>query len=98
MSRFSIEGITGSVLLLAGLVALRAATTPAMPESDSAIPAAVSEQVTVDGVHPAVQRILASIGSAEVLTAEEMAQIPPTVARVLLDRGVVLALGPGGDR
>jgi len=86
------------VVLVAGIVAVQAATTPADPAGDSVITSAVSGSVTIEGLDPSVQRVLQVNGSAQVLTAAEMAEIPDAVARTLIERGVVLTLESGAGR
>ena len=96
MSRFSIQGITGFVVFIAGIVAFHAATTPTSSASDSAVPP-VSELVAGENMDPSVLRVLEAYGSAQAVTPEEMAQIPPTVARTLMEHGVALVLDSEGS-
>ena len=95
MSRFSIQGVTGLVVFVAGIVAFHAATDMTSSPSDPAMPARVSEPVTGESLNPSVRRVLEVHGSA--LTPEEMAQIPPTVARTLMEHGVALVLHSDGS-
>jgi len=92
LSRFSIQGVTGLVVFVAGIVAFHAATDATSSPSDPAMPATVSKPVTGESLNPSVRRVLEVHGSAQALTPEEMAQIPPTVARTLLEHGVALVL------
>ena len=97
MSRFSIHGVTGLAVLIAGLVALQASTTPVTSASESVPPVPVSGPTTIEGLDPSIQRVLQSDGWARVLTAAELAAIPPTVARTLVEYGAALTLPSGGN-
>jgi hypothetical protein len=92
LSRPSIQGITGFVVFVAGIVALHAATTPTDAVGDSVITSSGSGPETIEGLDPSVQRVLQVSGSAQLLTAEEMAEIPDVVARALSEHGVALTL------
>jgi hypothetical protein len=61
------------------------------------MPATVLEPVTGESLNPSVRRVLEVHGSAQALTPEEMAQIPPTVARTLMEHGVALVLHSDGS-
>ena len=97
MSRFSIQGVTGLVVFVAGIVAFHAATDMTSSPSDPAMPARVSEPVTGESLNPSVRRVLEVHGSAQALTPEEMAQIPPAVARTLMEHGVGIVLDSDGS-
>ena len=97
MSRFSIQGVTGLVVFVAGIVAFHAATDMTSSPSDPAIPATVLSPVTGENLDPSVLRVLEAYGSAQAVTPEEMAQIPPTVARTLMEHGVALVLDSDGS-
>jgi len=97
LSRFSIHGATGLVVFIAGLIALQVSTTPVTSASGSGVPVRESAPATIEGLDPSVQRVLQRDGWARVLTAEELAAIPPTVARTLVEYGAALALPSGGS-
>ncbi len=63
----------------------------------SVVPVRVSGPATIEGLDPSVQRVLQSEGWARVLTTEELAAIPPTVARTLVEYGAALTLPLGGN-
>ncbi|MET0695877.1 MAG: hypothetical protein ABWZ58_00495 [Acidimicrobiia bacterium] len=97
MSRPSIQGLTGLVVFIAGILALHATTTG--PGSSESVDTPVgSEAATIQGMDLSVLRALESEGRARVLTAEEQATIPATVARTLIEHGAALTLPSGGDR
>ena len=97
MSRPSIQGLTGLVVFIAGIFALHA-TTNAPRSSDVANPPLVSEPAAIQGMDLSVQRALENDAWARPLTAEELATIPATVARTLVEHGTALTLSSGGDR
>ena len=82
----------GLVVFVAGVVAFYAATDMTSSPSEPAMPATVSEPVTGESLDPSVRRVLEFHGSAQTLTPEEMAQIPPTVARTLIEHEAALVL------
>jgi hypothetical protein len=92
LSRFSIQGVIGLVVFVAGIVAFHAATDMTSSPSEPAMPATVSEPMTGESLNPSVRRVLEFHGSAQALAPEEMAQIPPTVARTLIEHQVALVL------
>jgi hypothetical protein len=98
LSRFSIPSVTGLAVFIAGLIALHVSTTPVVSASDSVVPASVSEPAAIEGLDPSVQRVLQGDGWARVLTADELAAIPATVARTLIEHGAALSLPYGGNR
>ena len=96
MSRLSIP--TGLAVLLAGLIALHASTSDmASTAGESVNTPVVSEPVAIEGLDPSVLMSLQVAGSAQVLTDDEMADISPAVARILIDHGVALTVESGGD-
>jgi hypothetical protein len=97
LSRFSIHGVTGLAVLIAGLIALQVSTTPATSASGSGVPVRESAPAAIEGLDPSVQRVLQSEGWARVLTTAELAAIPPTVARTLVKYGAALTLPHGGN-
>ena len=97
MSRPSIQGLTGLVVFIAGIVALHATTT-ASRSSDFVNAPVVSEPALIQGMDLSVQSALESAGWARMLTAEELASIPATVTRTLIEQGAALTLPTDGDR
>ena len=98
MSRFSYQGVAGVVVLIGGLIALHFSTAPVVSTSDSTVPVPVSEPLAIEGFDPSVQRVLQVDGWARILTPEETASIPPTVARTLSEHGAGLTISSGADR
>ena len=98
MSRLSIQGLTGSVVFIAGILALHTTTTPASSATDSVIRPSVSEPSAIEGLDPSVQKVLQVDGWARVLTTEELATIPATVARTLIEHDAALTLPSGGNQ
>ena len=84
------------MVFVAGIVAFHAASDMTSSPSETAMPATVSEPVTGERLNPSVRRVLEVHGSAQALTPEEMAQIPPSVARTLMDHDVALVLDSDG--
>jgi len=97
LSRPSIQGITGLVVFIAGILALHATTT-APGSGDFSNPPVVPEPAAIQGMDLSVQRALEKEGWARVLTAEELATIPAAVAQTLIEQGVALTPPLGGDR
>ena len=99
--------VSGLLVLVSGVavlytVAVRPAESVA---SEPVVPTTLSSPADlplppISGLRPPVQRVLHAAGLAATLTPDEMAQIPPEVARVLTNYGVTLAvpepLGSGG--
>ena len=77
------HGITGFVVFVAGIVAVHANDTPRTQWATPSLTSSVSRPETIEGLDPSVQRVLQVSGSAQLLTAEEMAEIPDVVARAL---------------
>jgi hypothetical protein len=99
LSRLSLQGLTGMAVLVAGLISLHAATTPAEePVGQSPVTVGEPTSVAIEGVHPSVQRALRAYGSASFLTGEEMTELPEAVARTLIHHGVTLAVPSGGGQ
>ncbi|HEX2404232.1 MAG TPA: hypothetical protein VHM29_05975 [Acidimicrobiia bacterium] len=98
MSRFSIPAVTGLAVFIAGLIALHVSTTPVVSASDSVIPASVPGPAAIEDLDPSVQRVLQDDGWARVLTADELAAIPATVARTLIEHGAALVLPSDRNR
>jgi hypothetical protein len=96
LRRAPIQGLTGLVVLIAGIFALHATTT-APRSSDSVHTPVVSEPAAIQGMDLSVQRALESEGRARVLTADELATIPAAVARTLIEHDAALTF-LSGDR
>ena len=101
MSRSAVHTLIGLCLFTLGLVALYAASSPGRAET---IPAPIEAPVVtigpvapIDGVGPAVERVLAEAGRAGPPTPEESAQIPDHVMAVLVENGVALVVPTGGE-
>lgn len=100
MSRLSPQGVTGLFVLLAGLavVYVIAATPEIEPLPEPVRVAPPVAQVTevpppaMEGVDPAVQRVLYASGRAEAFRADQLTELPPEVARVLVSYGVTLTV------
>jgi hypothetical protein len=107
LSRLPQQAITGVFVLVAGLVVLFAVVI-APGERAAPVTATVPATVApagdgsplIQGLDPAVQRVLYSSGLTETLTPDEMAEVPAEVARVLIHYGATLAipLNAGGER
>jgi len=108
LSRLTPQGVTGLFVLVAGLavVYVIAVTPEADPVTEPVVVSPVGAPVTevpppaVEGVDPAVQRVLYASGRAEAFRADQLTQLPPEVARVLVSHGVTLAVpeNEGADR
>jgi len=93
------QTITGLLVLIAGVFVVYAATPG--PEVE---PVAGPAVVTVDAipapeahpglgdVAPVVQRVLFASGKAETLGVDQLTELPPEVARVLIQYGATLAI------
>jgi len=90
LSRVSIP--TGLALLLTGLIALQASMTSASAVGDPVNTTVVSEPLLIEGLDPSVVRALQVDGSAQVLTDDEMANLPPAVTRILIEHGAALTV------
>lgn len=98
MSRLTPQGVTGLFVLLAGLavVYVIAVTPETAPVTEAVVVSSQGAQVTevpppaLKGVDPAVQRVLFASGRAEAFRADQLTQLPPEVARVLVSYGVTL--------
>jgi hypothetical protein len=100
--------VTGLFVLLAGLavvyvIAVTPETGPVIETARVAPPVAQETEVpppALEGVDPAVQRVLYASGRAEAFRADQLTQLPPEVARVLVSHGVTLTVPAtdGGDR
>jgi hypothetical protein len=110
LSRFSVQVAAGLFVLVAGLTVVYAVVVAPKPEPQPATeqlvrsspPTQVVEvpPPTLGGVDPAVQRVLYSTGRAEAFRADELTQLPPEVARVLVFYGatITVPIGAGGGR
>jgi hypothetical protein len=93
LSRLSPQGVTGLFVLVAGLAVVYAIAVA--PDRGSATETVVSlrpQAQVVEGVDAAVQRVLYSSGHAEAFRADELTQLPPEVARVLVFYGATLTV------
>jgi hypothetical protein len=109
LSHLSLQSVSGAFALIAGVAVVIAMVAgpgdvEAVPEPTSAsIPDnAIVEVVppSIEGVDPAVQLVLHASGKAEVLRADQLSDLPPEVARVLVYYGATLAIPtapPGGQ-
>jgi hypothetical protein len=109
LSHLSLQSVSGAFALIAGVAVVIAMVAgpgdvEAVPEPTSAsIPDnAIVEVVppSIEGVDPAVQRVLYASGKAEVLRADQLSDLPPEVARVLVYFGATLAIptAPAGGQ
>jgi hypothetical protein len=95
--------VTGLFVLVAGLavVYVIAVTPETEPVAVSPAGAEVTEvpPPALEGVDAAVQRVLYAGGRAEAFRADQLTQLPPEVARVLVSYGVTLTVPAteGGD-
>ena len=88
---------TGVALLsLAGFLVLRPQPAPQVVEGAAPEPAIVAATTTaaplLESVGPSVSRVLAQSGNTEVVDPEDLADLPGSVVRVLIDRQAVLTL------
>jgi hypothetical protein len=91
--------VTGLFVLVAGLAVVYVIAVT--PQGEPVIEPIVSPrgaQVTevpppaLEGVDPAVQRVLYASGRAEAFRADQLTQLPPEVARVLVSYGAILTV------
>lgn len=101
MSRISPQTLSGLFVLLAGLAVVYviavgpgATEAPSEVTSTSLAGAPVLEVAppNLEGVDPAIQRVLYASGKAEALRVDQISELPPEVARVLASFGVTLAV------
>jgi hypothetical protein len=100
LSRIPLQIAAGLFVLLAGLIVVYAgiAASGAQPVAQQVVPAPSPTQVvevpppTLEGVDPAVQRVLYSTGRAEAFRADELTQLPQEVARVLASYGATITV------
>ena len=98
MGRDSFGVLTGLAVLVTGLVAvvmLIGPTDDVVVDPSSSITVAEPEPVTattadLPGVGPSVTRVLLWGGGAELADAGDLALLPPSVARVLIEYGLPL--------
>ena len=90
MSRLSIP--TGLAVLLTGLIALHASTTPDVVSTVGEPAVVAPVPMTMGELDPSVKRVLLADGSAALLSPDEMTQLPDAVARALIDHGITLTL------
>lgn len=108
MSHVSLQSVSGAFALIAGLAVVVAVIAgpddvPTVPE-----PAPVSVTDTaarevaapsIEGVDPAVERVLYAGGKAVMLRGDQLSELPAEVARVLVQFGATLAIptDPAGE-
>lgn len=84
-----------ALMALAGFLVLRPQPVQ-VAEPDVPAPRAIEATSTtaplVESLPESVSRVLADSGSAQVVDAGELAEVPDSVARVLIDRRAVLTL------
>lgn len=107
MSRLSPQAISGLFVLFAGLAVVYAMASGPGDVEAAPEPTAVSFANTsvvevsppsLEGVDLAVQRVLYASGKAEALRVDELSELPPEVARILVYYGATLTVptGPAG--
>jgi len=107
LSRLSPQAISGLLVLLAGLSVVYLVATGQSEVPTSSAPEAVSLPATLvvevqppslEGVDLAVQRVLYASGKAEALRVDELTELAPEVARVLVYYRATLTIpaGPAG--
>jgi hypothetical protein len=110
LSRFPLQVAAGLLVLIAGLAVVY--TIVVAPESEqrpvvarvvSSPPQARVVEVpppTLEDVDPVVQRVLYATGKAEAFSADELTELPPEVARVLVFYGatITVPIEDGADR
>lgn len=100
MGRNSFGVLTGLAVLVTGLVAVVMLVEPtddAVVEPPPSTTVAEPEQVTATtadllGVGPSVTRVLLWGGGAELADGGDLAQLPPSVATVLIEYGLPLRI------
>jgi hypothetical protein len=100
LSRPSLQSVAGLFVLIAGLAVVyvmalapeEAANTEAVVSPQPGAQVVETPPPTLEGVDPAVQRVLYSSGSAEAFRADQLTQLPPEVARVLVFYGATLTV------
>jgi hypothetical protein len=108
LSRLSPQSIAGLVVLAAGLLVVVEVTTGTPepgPEPEPVVmvapdvPVPEAPSPSVPGVPPEVQRVLFASGNAERLGVDQLSELPPEVARVLIHYGVTLTIATerGGE-
>jgi hypothetical protein len=103
LSRSTIHGVIGLALFATGLVALYATLSPRptdpVPQQAVGGEASVASEEAdrIEGIPPAIERVLLRTGRASVLDSGAMGGIPPEVARVLLENDVTLTTPGRGD-
>jgi hypothetical protein len=101
MSREALSVGTGLIVLVIGVIALVDMTGSAdKPPIDGSAPSittvplgetfALEPVAELPGIGPAVNRVLQWSGNARFAGDDELAQLPPTVAALLIDYGVPL--------
>lgn len=109
MSHLSLQSVSGAFVLIAGLAVVVAVI--AGPDDAASVPSPASISVPntaalevapprIEGVDAAVERVLYAGGKTEVLRGDQLSELPPEVARVLVQFGATLTIptDPAGDR
>lgn len=99
MSWSSVPTVLGALVLSAGLVAV-GATSRSEPKATAAAPPTVVTVPTrvelpapvLEGIDPAIQRVLYDSGAAQVVAPSGVAELPVSVARVLAYYGATLTI------
>jgi hypothetical protein len=91
--------VTGLFVFVAGLAVVYVfAVAPESKPVTEPVVSPLAAQVTevrppaLEGVDPAVQRVLYASGRAEAFRADQLTQLPPEVARVLVSYGAILTV------
>jgi len=102
LSRFPLHLAAGLLVLMAGLAVVYtivvAPETGPPPVAQQGVPSGLPTRAvevpppTLEGVDPAVQRVLYATGMAQAFTADELTQLPPEVARVLVSFGATITV------
>jgi hypothetical protein len=107
LSRLTPQGATGLFVLIAGLavVYMIAVAPGSEPVTEPVVSPMGAQEAEVpppalEGVDAAVQRVLIASGRAEAFRADQLTQLPPEVARVLVSYGATLTVpsNEGDDR
>jgi hypothetical protein len=100
LSRLSPQAISGVFVLVAGAAVVYTLVAgpvdepvPVPPVTSRPEPQVVEVPLpTVEGIDDAVQRVLYASGKAEAMAVDQLSQLPPEVARILVYYGVTLAI------
>lgn len=92
--------VLGVAVLATGVFALGRATgtqpeasAPVIPVVETAEPADITApSPLIDGVDEAILRVLQANGNAQFTEVDQLEELPPAVARVLIERNATLAI------